>query len=374
MDDIRLGEVRAPAFRSVEGRLVDRLNTRRVMVGTIPMGGGAPVTVQSMTNTDTEDVASSVAQIRRLEAAGCEVVRLAVPNEEAAVAVGEIKEKVSAPIVADVHFDYKLAVISAENGADKLRINPGNIGSKRNIAEVVKAARSRGIPIRIGVNSGSLEKDLLSKYGGPRPEALVDSAFRNISYLEDLGFSDIVVSLKASDVPTAIEAYLMAAEKMAYPLHVGITESGTIRSGTIRSSAGIGAILSRGIGDTIRVSLTADPVEEVYVGFEILRSLGLRERGPFVISCPSCGRTQIDVIYIAEEVERRISRFAGSVKVAVMGCAVNGPGEAKDADVGIAGGKKSAVLFRKGEIVRKIDESDAVEVLVKEVKNLCGIG
>jgi len=352
--------------------LINRLNTRRVVVGSVPIGGGAPITVQSMTNTDTKDVASTVAQIRRLEAAGCEIVRLAVPDAEAAAAIGRIKGEISIPIVADIHFDYRLAVLSAENGADKLRINPGNIGSKRNLAEVVRAAESKGIPIRVGVNSGSLERDLLSKYGGPKPEALVESALRNISYLEELGFSDIVVSLKASDVTTAIEAYLMAAERTDCPLHVGITESGTLRSGTIRSSVGIGAILSRGIGDTIRVSLTADPVEEVFVGFEILKSLGLRERGPVVISCPSCGRAEIDVIPIAEEVERRISHLPDFIKVAVMGCVVNGPGEAKDADVGIAGGRGSAVLFRRGKVLRKVKESDIVDALVEEVERLCG--
>ena len=325
-----------------------------------------------MTNTDTRDAAATVRQIQALERAGCEIVRVAVPDEEAADRLSEIKRAISIPLVADIHFRARLALRAIEAGVDKLRINPGNIGGREKVERVVRAAQEQGIPIRVGVNAGSLEKDLLRKYGSPTAEALVESALRHVTILEGLGFEDIVISLKASDVPLSIAAYRLISEKVNYPLHVGITEAGTLRTGALRSAVGIGTILSEGIGDTIRVSLTADPVEEVHVGFEILKALGLRQRGATVISCPTCGRTEINLIPLAEEVERALREVKEPIKVAVMGCVVNGPGEAKEADFGIAGGRGAGVVFRRGEIVRKVKEKELLEALLGEIR--MGIG
>ncbi|UZQ86951.1 flavodoxin-dependent (E)-4-hydroxy-3-methylbut-2-enyl-diphosphate synthase [Thermoclostridium stercorarium] len=334
------------------------------------MGGDAPISIQSMTNTKTSDLKATIAQIRKLENAGCDIVRVAVPDMDAAMAIGQIKKEISVPLVADIHFDYRLAIAAMEKGADKVRINPGNIGSEDRVRSVVSCARERGIPIRIGVNSGSLEKDLLEKYHGITPEALVESALRHVSILEKLNFSDIVISLKATSVPLTIAAYRLISEKVRYPLHVGITEAGTVYSGTIKSAVGIGALLAEGIGDTIRVSLTGDPVEEIKAGKTILKSLGLYNRGAELISCPTCGRTRINLIKIAEEVERALENIDKPIKVAVMGCAVNGPGEAREADIGIAGGDGCALLFRHGEIIRKIPEDRIVEELLEEIKKL----
>ena len=353
-----------------------RTDTLQVRVGAVPVGGGAPVSVQSMTNTDTRDVDATVAQIERLTRAGCEIVRVAVPDEAASKALSEIKSQISIPLVADIHFNHRLALEAIARGVDKLRINPGNIGARARVEAVARAAQDRGIPIRIGVNSGSLEKDLLERYGGPTAAAMVESALRHVAILESLRFEEIVISLKASDVPRCIEAYRLMSEKARYPLHVGITEAGTPRVGTIRSSVGIGVILAGGIGDTIRVSLTGDPCEEVYVGFEILKSLDLRERGPVIISCPTCGRTEIDLVGLAERVEERLKTCDRPIKVAVMGCVVNGPGEARDADVGIAGGKGSGLLFRRGKVIRKVAEEDLLDALMEEVNQIaeCGLG
>ena len=345
-----------------------RQTTRQVIVGGVPIGGGAPISVQSMTNTDTRDVEATVRQIQTLERAGCEIVRAAVPDEEAARALSAIKRAISIPLVADIHFSARLALRAIEAGVDKLRINPGNIGGREKVERVVRAAQERGVPIRVGVNAGSLEKDLLRKYGSSTAEALVESALRHVTILEGLGFEDIVISLKASDVPRSIAAYRSISEKVDYPLHVGITEAGTARTGALRSAVGIGAILSEGIGDTIRVSLTADPVEEVRVGFEILKALGLRQRGATVISCPTCGRTEINLIPLAEEVERALREVKEPIKVAVMGCVVNGPGEAKEADFGIAGGRGVGIVFRRGEIVRKVKERELLEALLGEIR------
>jgi len=323
-----------------------------------------------MTNTDTRDVDATVEQIERLARAGCEIVRVAVPDETAARALSEIEERISIPLVADIHFNHRLALEAIERGVDKLRINPGNIGARARVEAVTKAARERGIPIRIGVNAGSLEKDLLARYCGPTAAAMVESALRHVAILESLRFEDIVISLKASDVPRCIEAYRRMAEKVAYPLHVGITEAGTPRAGTIRSAVGIGAILAEEIGDTIRVSLTGDPCEEVYVGFEILKALELREHGPVIISCPTCGRTEIDLVGLAEQVEERLRTCDRPIKVAVMGCVVNGPGEARDADVGVAGGKGVGLLFRGGKVLRKVAEEELLDALMEEVERL----
>lgn len=337
------------------------------MVGKVEIGGGAPVSVQSMTITDTRDVEATLVQIYQLAAEGCEIVRLAVPDGEAAQALAAIKPRSPIPIVADIHFDYRLALQALDAGVDKLRINPGNIGSRQRTRTVAKAAKERGIPIRIGANIGSLSKAMLRRYGRPCAEALVESALEDVQVLEDLDFHDIVISVKASDVPLAVEAYAMISERAAYPLHVGITESGTAWAGGVKSAAGIGAILSRGIGDTIRVSLAADPVEEVKVGFEILKSLGLRTRGVQLVACPSCGRAEVDIIAIAQEVERRLARLDVPVKVAVMGCAVNGPGEARMADLGIACGRGMGLLFKGGKIVASLPEDRLVDALMEQV-------
>ncbi|PLY03060.1 MAG: 4-hydroxy-3-methylbut-2-en-1-yl diphosphate synthase [Desulfuromonas sp.] len=345
-------------------------NTRQIMVGDVAVGGGAPVSVQSMTNTDTRNVAATLEQIRQLTAAGCEIVRCAVPDATAAEALRAIKAECPIPLIADIHFDHKLALASVAAGVDALRINPGNIGETWKVREIVAACADRGIPIRIGVNAGSLEKKVLEAYGHPCAEALVVSAIGNIRILEDLNFDQIKVSIKASDVQRTIVAYRMLAGKVDYPLHIGVTEAGTIWSGTIKSAIGIGALLAEGIGDTLRVSLTGDPVEEIRVGWEILKSLELRERGPVFISCPTCGRCEIDLIDVAEEVERRLHGLPKKISVAVMGCVVNGPGEAREADLGLAGGRGEGVIFRKGKLVRKVPETEMVEALLEEARKM----
>jgi (E)-4-hydroxy-3-methylbut-2-enyl-diphosphate synthase len=350
--------------------IIHRKKTRKVKVGDLYIGGDAPITIQSMTNTNTQDIDSTVSQIQRLEKAGCEIVRVAVPDMPAALSIGEIKKQITIPLVADIHFDYRLAIAAMENGADKIRINPGNIGSKEKVKSVVSCAGERGIPIRIGVNSGSVEKELIEKYRGVTPSAMVESALKHVKILEELEFFDIVISLKATNVPLTTAAYKLISERVPYPLHIGITEAGTIYNGTIKSAVGIGALLSHGIGDTIRVSLTGDPVEEVRVGKAILKSIGLYRKGPELISCPTCGRTRINLISIAEKIEKALESVEKPIKVAVMGCVVNGPGEAREADIGIAGGDGCAMLFKKGETIRKIHEEEIVEELLKEIENL----
>ena len=338
--------------------------SKQIQVGSVAVGGGAPVSIQSMCNTPTQDVAATVSQILRLEKAGCEIIRVAVPDQDAARAVGEIKRRIHIPLVCDIHFDYKLALLCAEQGADKIRINPGNIGSKDRVRAVADACRERGIPIRIGVNGGSLEKRLLEKYGHPTPEALVESAQGHIDLLHRYDFDDIALSMKSSTVPLTIAAYRLAAERFPYPLHVGVTETGTAYNGIIRSAVGIGTLLSEGIGDTIRVSLTADPVEEVRAGIAILKAAGLRREGVRFVSCPTCGRTQIDLIALAQEVEQRLQGLEREITVAVMGCVVNGPGEAHEADYGIAGGRDCGLLFRRGEILGKYPADKLADALV----------
>lgn len=343
---------------------------REINIGGVKIGGNNPVAIQSMCNTDTRDVTATVEQIKRLQEAGCEIVRVAVPDMEAAEAVRDIKKSISIPLVVDIHFDYRLALECMKNGADKVRINPGNIGSRDRVKAVVDMAKERQIPIRIGVNGGSLDKRLLQKYSGVTADALVESALEHVAILDELNFCDIAVSIKVSDVPTMLEAYRKFDKISDLPLHVGVTEAGTVKSGIIKSAVGIGALLSEGIGDTIRVSLTADPVEEIYAAIDILKTLGLRKQGAMLVSCPTCGRTQIDLISIASEVERRIADIDKPIKIAVMGCAVNGPGEAREADIGIAGGKGEGLIFRKGEIIRKVKEDELIEELMKEVKKI----
>lgn len=344
--------------------------TRRLRVGQVEIGGGAPVAVQSMTSTDTRDVEATCAQIARLSEAGCELVRVAVPDEKAAQALGEIKARIDLPLVADIHFDHRLALMALSQGVDGLRVNPGNIGGRAEVRKIAVEARARSVPIRVGVNAGSLEKDLLEKYGRPSPEAMVESAHREIAMLEEAGFDQIKISLKSSNVMDTVAANLLMAEQSDYPLHLGVTEAGTLIAGTVKSSIGLGLLLAEGIGDTIRVSLTRDPVEEVRVGYEILRALNLRHRGPEIISCPTCGRCEIDLFSLVEKVEQRLTGITDPVKVAVMGCVVNGPGEAKAAQVGIAGGRGQGILFRDGKLVRKVPESDLAEVLVGEVSKI----
>ncbi len=344
--------------------------TRQIFVGGVPMGGGAPVTIQSMTNTRTDDVAATVAQIRRLAAAGCQIVRVAVPDLAAAKAVGAIKEQIDIPLVVDIHFDYKLALECVAAGCDKVRINPGNIGGEDRVRQVADACRRKGIPIRIGVNGGSLEKPILAKYGGVTPEALVESAFGHIRLLEKFDFTDICVSLKSSSVPVTMAAYRLMSEKSDYPLHLGVTETGTPRMGILKSAVGIGGLLALGIGDTMRVSLSADPVEEVYAARDILKAAGVRKDGPELVACPTCGRTRIDLIGLANEVEERLKSVDKPITVAVMGCAVNGPGEASAADVGIAGGVGEGLLFRKGEIVKKVPQEALVDELFALIEEL----
>jgi (E)-4-hydroxy-3-methylbut-2-enyl-diphosphate synthase len=351
--------------------MIERRKTRQVQVGKVKVGGGAPVSVQSMTKTDTRDVRATVAQIWALEAAGCEIVRVAVPVREAAEQLGEIRRKIRIPLIADIHFNHKLALIALEQGVDGLRLNPGNIGPRRCIDEVVKAASERKIPIRIGVNAGSLEKDLLAKFNGPTAEGMVESALRHIGILEDLGYSEIKVSLKASDPLMMIEAYRALAQKVDYPLHLGVTEAGTPTAGAVKSAVGIGTLLAEGIGDTIRVSLAADPVEEVRVGIEILKSLGLKREGLTFVACPSCGRADIDLVGLAKKVEERMLPYTNKdIHVAVMGCEVNGPGEARAADIGVAGGKGIGLIFRKGDVIRKVPEAQIVDALMEEVEKL----
>lgn len=343
---------------------------RVINVGGVKIGGDNPVSIQSMTNTDTRNVAATVEQIKRLTAAGCEIVRVAVLDMSAAYAVAEIKKQISIPLVSDIHFDYRLALECIKGGVDKVRINPGNIGDRERIRQVADACRERGIPIRIGVNGGSLEKDLLEKYNGPTADALVESALRHVKILDDLNFADIAVSIKVSDVPTMLAAYRKFDKLNDIPLHVGVTEAGTAGMGMIKSAVGIGALLSEGIGNTMRVSLTADPVKEIYAAKDILKVLGMRRQGAELISCPTCGRTRIDMIPIAAEMEERLKNIDKDIKVAVMGCAVNGPGEAREADVGVAGGVGEGLIFKKGKIIRKVPENEIIPALMEEIERL----
>ena len=344
--------------------------TKKLMVGAVPVGGGTPVTIQSMCNTKTDQVDATVAQIHALEAAGCEIIRIAVPDEAAAMAVDRIKEQITIPLIADIHFNYKLAIMCAERGIDALRINPGNIGGEERVKAVAEACRRKRIPIRIGVNGGSLEKSLRAKYGGVTAEALVESAMGHVKLLNRYDFDDICISVKCSDVPLTMRSYTLLSQQTDYPLHLGVTEAGTPAMGMIKSAMGIGGLLCMGIGDTMRVTLTADPVEEVYAAQRILRAAGLRRDGVNLIACPTCGRTRIDLIPMAEEVERRLAGCKKNITVAVMGCAVNGPGEASAADVGIAGGDGEGLIFRKGEILYKVPQEQLVDALMKEIEKL----
>lgn len=347
-----------------------RNETKIINIGGVQIGGGNPIAIQSMTNTKTHDVEATVNQILKLEEAGCEIVRVAVPDEQAARAISDITKRIHIPLVADIHFDYRLALMAIENGVQKLRINPGNIGNSERVQKVVEKAKAYHIPIRIGVNSGSVEKVLLEQYGGVCAAAMVESAKKHIDLLDGMDFTDIVVSLKASTIPLAIEAYTLFAKKYAYPLHVGITEAGTLYRGTVKSSAGLGAILSRDIGDTIRVSLSDDPVQEIECARAVLQSLELRQFGVEIISCPTCGRTNVDLIGLAKQVEERTKHITKPLKIAVMGCAVNGPGEAKEADIGVAGGRGEGLIFKKGEIVRKVKENELLEVFMQELNQI----
>ncbi|HDK7169421.1 TPA: flavodoxin-dependent (E)-4-hydroxy-3-methylbut-2-enyl-diphosphate synthase [Clostridium botulinum] len=347
-----------------------RKPTRKVKVGSIYVGGNSPISIQSMTNTDTRDVKSTLNQINKLDKIGCDIIRCAVPDMEASEALKIITKESRIPVVADIHFDYKLALESIKNGVDALRINPGNIGSMERVKMVAEAAKEKSIPIRIGVNSGSLKKDILDKYGRVCPEALVESALQHVNILEKCNFNDIVISIKSSNVMQMIESYRLISEKVNYPLHLGVTEAGTTFRGTIKSSVGIGTLLAEGIGDTIRVSITGDPLEEIKIGKEILRSLGYVNEGIEFVSCPTCGRTNIDLISIAEEVEKRLLNCNKNIKVAVMGCVVNGPGEAREADIGIAGGKGEGLIFKKGEIIKKVKEEDIIDELIKEIEKM----
>ena len=346
-----------------------RLNTKVIKIGDRVIGGGNPVLIQSMTNTRTEDVKATVEQIRKLTAAGCDIVRCTVPSREAAAALAEIKRNISIPLVADIHFDYRLAIAAMENGADKIRINPGNIGSDEKLRAVISVAKERGIPIRVGVNSGSLEKNIIEKYGHVTAAGLVESSLEKVKRIEDMGYDRLVISIKSSDVMMCIKAHELIAKETSYPLHVGITEAGTVHAGNIKSALGLGVILYQGIGDTIRVSLTGDPVEEIKSARIILKTLGLRKGGVEVVSCPTCGRTKIDLIKLATDVEEMVSDIDLDIKVAVMGCAVNGPGEAKEADIGIAGGVKEGLLIKHGEIIRKVPEEELLAVLKEELLN-----
>jgi (E)-4-hydroxy-3-methylbut-2-enyl-diphosphate synthase len=350
--------------------MIPRRKTREILVGSVKIGGGAPVSVQSMTKTDTRDIRATVAQIRRLEKAGCEIVRVAVVDEEAARAISEIKKKITIPLIADIHFDHHLAIQAMKSGSDGLRINPGNIGGRDRLKAVVTEAKARLVPIRIGVNSGSVEKDLLKRFKGATPEGMVMSALRFIEWMEGFGFQQLKVSLKASDVPRTLQAYRLFSKQSDYPLHVGVTEAGRGTGALVKSSIGIGLLLNEGVGDTIRVSLTGDPVEEVAVGYEILRALKLRQYGVEIISCPTCGRCEIDVAGIVRQLEKKVKTVTYPLTVAIMGCVVNGPGEAREADLGIAGGKRVGVLFRKGKIVKKVKEKDFSGVLLNEIKTM----
>ncbi|MGD9238379.1 MAG: flavodoxin-dependent (E)-4-hydroxy-3-methylbut-2-enyl-diphosphate synthase [Desulfobacterales bacterium] len=347
---------------------IKRKKTRQIAVGKVKIGGSAPIAVQSMTNTPTQDIAATVGQIVRLQEAGCEIVRVAVPDQEAAEALSAIKEQIDIPLIADIHFNYRLAIAAAKAGADGLRLNPGNIGGIKKVKAVVDCAKEFNIPIRIGVNSGSLEKDILKKYNGVTPAGMVESGLRHVELLKSLDFHQIKISLKASDVQRTVEAYRLLSAKTDLPLHVGVTEAGALYSGVVKSALGIGMLLAEGIGDTIRVSLTRDPVEEVRVGFEILKALDIRRRGPEIISCPTCGRCNIELFDIVERVEKALMTTAEPLKIAIMGCVVNGPGEAKEVDIGIAGGDGNGVLFRKGKIVKKFAQEKLVDVLLQEVR------
>ncbi len=351
---------------------ISRRVSRQISIGNVPVGGNAPVSVQSMTNTDTRDWRATVNQIKRLESAGCEIIRVAVPDEEAVESFEKIKKSIGIPIIADIHFDYRLAIGAMRAGADAIRINPGNIGSVDRVKRVIEVARERQVPVRIGVNSGSVEKDLLAKYGHPTPEAMVESAMRHIRFFEDNDFGLIKISLKSSDVINTIASYRLLAQKTDYPFHLGVTEAGTVVSGAIKSAMGIGLLLLEGIGDTFRVSLTADPEEEMFVAYSILRALKLRDRGVELVSCPTCGRTEIDLIPLVEKAEALLKKVRSPLKVAIMGCVVNGPGEAREADVGIAGGRESGILFKKGEKVEKVPESELLSRLISEVEQMTG--
>ncbi len=353
--------------------MIQRKPTRQIHVGPVAIGGGAPIAVQSMTNTLTGDVEATVAQIRRLEQAGCEIIRVAVPDLEAAEAIAAIRAQIAIPLIADIHFDSRLAVAAMEHGAQGIRINPGNLGGPDKLARVVDAAKMHGVPIRVGVNSGSIEKDLLKQYGYPtpeRPDALIESALGNVRLLEKMHFFDVKISIKSSDTLTTIAGYRQLARATDYPLHLGVTEAGGLIAGTVKSSVALGILLSEGIGDTFRISLTRDPVEEIRVAYELLRSLRIRERGPELISCPTCGRTRIDLFTLAEQVERRLQTMQSNLKVAVMGCVVNGPGEAREADIGIAGGNGIGIVFKKGEIYKKVAEADLLPVFLEELDKL----
>ena len=350
--------------------MITRRQTRQINVGNVPIGGGAPIVVQSMTNTDTRNIDVTVEQIMGLEKAGCEIVRVAVLDEEAALAIQAILPRINIPIIADIHFDWRLAVASMESGAHAIRINPGNIGGVDKLAKVVDAAKRFNVAIRVGVNSGSVEKDILEKYGRPEPAALVESALRNVGLLEGLGFEQIKISIKSSDVINTIAAYRELSKKCDYPLHLGVTEAGGLIAGTVKSSVALGILLSEGIGDTFRISLTRDPVEEIRVGYELLRSLRIRERGPEMISCPTCGRCQINLFGLAEKVERHIQDMKTNLKVAVMGCVVNGPGEAREADIGLAGGHGVGIIFKKGKRFKKVAEEDLFDVFIAELDKM----
>ncbi len=353
--------------------MILRRRTRTIHVGQVPVGGTNPIAVQSMTNTDTRDVAATVAQIAALQDAGCEIIRVAVLDMDAAEAIRAIREKIVIPLIADIHFDSRLAVAAMENGAQGIRINPGNLGGPEKLARVVDAARTHHVPIRVGVNSGSIEKDLLREYGYPteeNPTALIESAMRNVRLLEELGFEEIKISIKSSDTLTAISGYQQLSKLTDYPLHLGVTEAGGLIAGTVKSSVALGILLHQGIGDTFRISLTRDPVEEIRVCFELLRSLKIRERGPELISCPTCGRTQIDLFSIAEEVERHVQKMEKPIKVAVMGCVVNGPGEAREADIGLAGGNGVGIIFKKGKLYKKVKEEELLDAFLDELKKM----
>ncbi len=347
-----------------------RKQKRIVNVGGVKIGGDNPVAIQSMCNTDTRDVKATVNQIHELENAGCEIIRVAVPDMVAAKAVADIKKQIHIPLIVDIHFDYRLALECMKNGADKVRINPGNIGDRDRVKQVVEMAKEREIPIRIGVNGGSLERELLQKYGGVTADALVESAMGHVAILDELNFNNVVVSIKISDVPKMLCAYRKFNEISDIPLHIGVTESGTLKGGTVKSAVGIGALLAEGIGDTMRVSLTANPVEEIYAAYDIQKVLGMRKTGAEIVSCPTCGRTQLDLISIANEVEKRAANIDKPIKIAVMGCAVNGPGEAREADIGIAGGKGEGLIFKKGEIIKKVPQDSLVDELMKEIETL----
>lgn len=350
--------------------MINRRETKKVKVGSFFIGGDSDITVQSMLNVPAHDVEGNVLQAKRLQKAGCQIIRVAVPDMESVKTVAALKENLSVPVVADIHFNYKLALESIAAGVDKVRINPGNIGSDENVKLVAKVCREKGIPIRIGVNSGSVEKEILSRFGGPTPEAMAESAMYHVGLLEKFDFDDIVISIKSSNVLSMIEAYERVAERCSYPLHLGVTESGTERMGIIKSSVGIGSLLTRGIGDTIRVSLTDDPVKEVYAGFDILKGIGLYKETPTLVSCPTCGRTKIDLISLANEIEGKLRNVKKNITVAVMGCAVNGPGEAREADIGVAGGDGEGLIFKKGEILRKVPQEKIVEELMKEIETM----